>query len=106
VVEPLQVTGSLMGIFATSFPLATLQLQPGDKVLFFSDGVDSASSSAVDGPGPDGLARCARRLHGLPIDELVERLPIEMFGEAGPGDDFTLLGLEFDGAGQPPSDRQ
>src|SRR5207249_1161928 len=37
-----QVEGSLLGVFDSEFPVQTHQLQPGDKVLLYSDGIESA----------------------------------------------------------------
>jgi phosphoserine phosphatase RsbU/P len=40
--EQLEVRGSLLGIFEQAeFPQQTIQLQPGDKIVLYSDGVDS-----------------------------------------------------------------
>src|SRR5262249_26083696 len=34
-----QVTGSLLGVFETDFPMQTMTLKPGDKVVLYTDGV-------------------------------------------------------------------
>jgi sigma-B regulation protein RsbU (phosphoserine phosphatase) len=40
--EQLEIRGSLLGIFEQAeFPQGTIQLQPGDKLLLYSDGADS-----------------------------------------------------------------
>jgi sigma-B regulation protein RsbU (phosphoserine phosphatase) len=91
-----EAEGALLGIFDTIFPLKTYQLQPGDKTLFYTDGMDSAS---LDGyaPGPQSLLACAERHRALPIQELVPQLVRDLFGKETPSDDLTLLGMEVSG---------
>jgi serine phosphatase RsbU (regulator of sigma subunit) len=49
-VEELDLDGALLGVFANEkFPLQTLQLAPGDSILLYSDGFESAFSD------PSGL---------------------------------------------------
>jgi sigma-B regulation protein RsbU (phosphoserine phosphatase) len=93
-IAALQVHGSLMGVFDTTFALATVQLQRGDKVLVYSDGIENAVWNGRS-PGAESLMACATQLRQLAVAELVERLPQDLFGSAGPGDDLTLLGVEF-----------
>jgi sigma-B regulation protein RsbU (phosphoserine phosphatase) len=89
-----QVHGSLLGVFDTSFPDATQQLRTGDKVLFYSDGIDSAT---FDGrpPGTESLLACAERHRGLPIQDFVATLAQDLFGHDNKPDDLTLLGVEL-----------
>jgi sigma-B regulation protein RsbU (phosphoserine phosphatase) len=88
-----QLQGLLLGVVDASFPMLTYQLRPGDKVLFYSDGVDSAA--LADRPeGNASLLACAERHRRLPVDEFVNRLARDLFdGKVNP-DDLTLLGLE------------
>ena len=88
-----EVEGSLLGIFDTLFPANTSQLQPGDKVLLYSDGIDEARQEACS-PGTPSLLACAARNRDLPIQEFVPRLAQELFGQESQPDDLTLLGLE------------
>jgi serine phosphatase RsbU (regulator of sigma subunit) len=49
-VEELDLDGALLGVFANEkFPLQKAQLEPGDSILFYSDGFESAFSD------PSGL---------------------------------------------------
>jgi phosphoserine phosphatase RsbU/P len=91
-----QQEGLLLGITETQFQNQTYQLRKGDKVLFYSDGIDNA---CVDGqpPGVDSLMACAARHRKLPVRELVERLAMDLFGTKAQTDDLTLLGLEYCG---------
>jgi sigma-B regulation protein RsbU (phosphoserine phosphatase) len=89
-----QVQGSLLGVFDTNFSVQTRQVQPGDKVLFYSDGIDS---SVFEGnpPGGDSLLACAARHRDLPLQEFLDRLTRDLFGKDNQTDDLTLLGLEI-----------
>lgn len=88
--------GPLLGVFEAAFTVQTYPLQPGDKVLFCTDGADGV---AFEGhlPGMDSLLACAARHKTLPVKELVERLSEDLFRNINPQDDFTLLGLERTG---------
>jgi serine phosphatase RsbU (regulator of sigma subunit) len=90
----LQVEGSLLGVFDTSFSVATHRLRPGDKLLLYSDGIDAATFQNRS-PGADSLLACALYLRDLPIQEFVERLAHDLFSQTGRGDDLTFLGLEM-----------
>jgi sigma-B regulation protein RsbU (phosphoserine phosphatase) len=89
-----RLEGLLLGIVDASFPVLTFQLRPGDKVLFYSDGVDNASFEDQP-PGTPSLLTCAERHRDLPVDEFVHRLARDLFAGAEQNpDDLTLLGLE------------
>jgi sigma-B regulation protein RsbU (phosphoserine phosphatase) len=92
----LKVEGSLLGVFDTEFPTAAHTLRSGDKVLFFSDGMDAARFEK-DAEGVESLLACASRHRALPIGEFVERLAQDLFQQDGRADDVTLLGLEMTG---------
>jgi sigma-B regulation protein RsbU (phosphoserine phosphatase) len=88
-----KVDGVLLGVVDAAFPSRTHTLTPGDKLLFYSDGVDHAVFE--DQPaGIDSLLACARKHRELPVQELVARLARDLFGTDDQPDDLTLLGLE------------
>jgi sigma-B regulation protein RsbU (phosphoserine phosphatase) len=88
-----QVEGSLLGVFDTTFPVQSQRLQPGDKVVVYSDGIDGASFEGR-AAGAESLLACAARHRALPIAEFVEALARDLFGQGSKPDDLTLLGLE------------
>jgi sigma-B regulation protein RsbU (phosphoserine phosphatase) len=91
-----QVPGSLLGVFNTEFREQTQQLRPGDKVLLYTDGMDAAAFE--NRPlGTSSLLAYAGRHGGLPVQELVDRLCVDLFGQARQTDDLTVLGIEFVG---------
>ena len=88
-----KVEGMLLGITDAKFPSRTQRLLPGDKLVFYSDGVDTAVFE--DEPaGADSLLACARRHRELPASDFVTRLARDLFGAASQPDDLTLLALE------------
>jgi sigma-B regulation protein RsbU (phosphoserine phosphatase) len=88
-----QVEGTLLGVFDTEFRPRTHHLQPGDKVLFYSDGIDSAQWQTHP-PGAESLRACAQMHQELPIEEFVAALARDLFQQAQQTDDLTLLGME------------
>ncbi len=89
-----QGEGLLLGVFDAQFCDRTHRLQPGDKVLLYSDGIDSARFEGLP-PGTESLLACAERHRALPIQEFVGGLARDLFGGGRPPDDLTLLGLEM-----------
>jgi phosphoserine phosphatase RsbU/P len=92
-----QVPGSLLGVFETTFQAATKRLQPGDKLLLYSDGIDNATFEEQP-PGAESLVACAARHRQLPIQEFIARVAHDLFGDNPQTDDLTLLGLEVLGS--------
>jgi len=88
-----QVEGLLLGVIDGMFPAMTHKLLPGDKVLFYSDGVDNATFEDQP-PGTASLLACAERHRRLPLDEFIQRLARDLFSSGELVDDLTLLGLE------------
>lgn len=85
--------GLLLGVLDAVYPARTYSLEAGDKVLFYSDGIDTARFE--DQPaGADSLLACAERHRKLPVAELVPQLARDLFQETALPDDLTLLGLE------------
>jgi phosphoserine phosphatase RsbU/P len=89
-----QIEGSLLGVFETKYRLQTRELNPGDKLLLYTDGMDGASfeDHAV---GLPSLLAAAERFRSLPIDELIERLTSDLFTQTRLSDDLTVFGLEM-----------
>jgi serine phosphatase RsbU (regulator of sigma subunit) len=85
--------GSLLGVFETKFTDQVCHLQPGDKMLFYTDGTDQISFEGQPA-GTDSLLVCVQRHRDLPIAALVEQLAHDFFRQEEQPDDFTLLGLE------------
>jgi sigma-B regulation protein RsbU (phosphoserine phosphatase) len=89
----LESEGSLLGVFDTEYPAQTHILQPGDKLLLFTDGIDAARFED-QGNGTASLLACAKRHQSLPIRALVDRLALDLFQGSGQTDDLTFVGVE------------
>jgi serine phosphatase RsbU (regulator of sigma subunit) len=86
--------GLLLGVVDARFPTQTHRLAAGDKVLLYSDGIDSARFE--DQPeGAASLLACATRHRDLPVQDFVETLARDLFGGLAQPDDLTLLALEM-----------
>jgi sigma-B regulation protein RsbU (phosphoserine phosphatase) len=85
--------GLLLGVTDASFTARDYRLNPGDKVLFYSDGIDTGRFENHP-PGSDSLLACAARHRHLSIQAFVDRLARDLFGGKDRPDDLTLLGLE------------
>jgi sigma-B regulation protein RsbU (phosphoserine phosphatase) len=90
----LQMEGSLLGVFDTRYHLQEHQLNPGDKLLVYTDGMDAAAF-AEKPVGVASLLAAADAHRRLPVDELVRRLSSELFHQTRQTDDLTVLGLEI-----------
>jgi sigma-B regulation protein RsbU (phosphoserine phosphatase) len=89
-----QIEGSLLGVFDTHYRVQTRQLQPGDKVLLYTDGMDGASFGTAP-VGQASLLAAAEQYRRLPIDEMVDRLASDLFSQTRQSDDLTVVGLEM-----------
>jgi sigma-B regulation protein RsbU (phosphoserine phosphatase) len=86
--------GLLLGVVDATFPTHTYRLRPGDKVLLYSDGVDTAVFEGGP-PGAESLRTCAERHRDLAVQEFLPRLTRDLFGGEAQPDDLTLLALEM-----------
>jgi sigma-B regulation protein RsbU (phosphoserine phosphatase) len=89
-----QVHGTLLGVFETQYQVQTRQLGPGDKVVFYTDGLDTNQEQGKH-TGAERLLQGAVAHRNLPIQEFVDRLSHDLFTQTALPDDFTLLGLEL-----------
>lgn len=93
---------------AEGFPIAfvpeieyaqqSLQLFPGDRIYFYSDGVPEAMDAEKNPYGDEAMAACMRAARGLPLEESVASLlaAVETWCQPnGPLDDISILGLEW-----------
>jgi phosphoserine phosphatase RsbU/P len=89
-----QIEGSLLGVFDARYRMQAHQLQSGDKVLLYTDGMDGASfgTRAV---GQASLLAAADEYRRLPIDEMIDRLAADLFNQTRQSDDLSIVGLEM-----------
>ncbi len=96
----LKSQGGLMGLFGeATFPTRTVQLQPGDKLILYTDGIEVSFAPRDDEPHSwEHYRTVFDALAHEPIDEIVRRLEVELNAETGslnPKDDVTLVGMQL-----------
>lgn len=93
--RPLSTTGMALGIVDTQpWAQATVQLDPGDVLVLYSDGVTDAKNEEGEFFGTERLQAAVQASLGLPAEAIKEALlaKIQAFaGEAIPFDDVTLM---------------
>jgi sigma-B regulation protein RsbU (phosphoserine phosphatase) len=96
--EQLEVRGSLLGVFEQAeYPQQTIQLQPGDKLLLYSDGAEPFIGKFDDQTG-FGFSEQFHEIKDLSVVEMMDRLnTIAHNQEIEPSevDDITIVGLEI-----------
>ncbi len=95
----LDVVGYPIGMApaSESFQQAAVQLESGDRLLMYSDGLPDAMSSDGDVFGAARLIQAVTRLHSCPVEQMVHTLMTELGawrGDAHGNDDVTLLAVE------------
>lgn len=97
--ESLESTGLPIGMLElAAYEIKSMQLQPGDKIVLFSDGLSEAESADGQFFDKNGLRETLRKHAALSCTELHARLmeAVEDFSEGAElGDDITTLVLEY-----------
>lgn len=96
----LRADGPLLGVFENEvYPTASCTLQPGDRLVVFSDGVDVAFTDEEEGKSEAPWVReLAARQHldgGNLLREITARLD-DTLGSLTPRDDLTVVVAEVD----------
>lgn len=96
-IEQLKWEGFFLGIAETSYLGQDLTLGHGDKLLLFSDGIESASTN----PNPTAIERLmeiVERHRSLPLQQFLAMVTQELGGNLRDStEEITFLGLEFQG---------
>ncbi len=96
--EQLEIRGSLLGVFEqTEFPQRTIQLEPGDKLLLYSDGADT-----LIGGFNNRLGFCFTKefqeIKHMPITRILDVFSSHIQNQEVEQieiDDITMVGLEI-----------
>ncbi len=102
-VEELPLAAYPLGVREeTSYPLGEVQLLPGDRVVFCSDGIIEASNFSGDLFGFERTAETIRKgcVEGLGANALLDRLlgAVQAFaGDTPQGDDMTVVVMLVEG---------
>ena len=94
-IEELNVGGTFVGMFPEpEYEEGVIELEPGDVVFAFTDGVPEALNTEQQEFGEERLHELACRFGPLPVDEMVMRVTEEVrqwIGDAPQHDDLTLV---------------
>jgi sigma-B regulation protein RsbU (phosphoserine phosphatase) len=105
VVQPLAAQGFLLGIVPDEqYREVTVQLELGDRVCFFTDGLVEARNEMGEGYGTERLTGALRASGKCAAALLVEQLLIDQRAFRGTqplSDDVTLVVAELVGSGSP-----
>ena len=100
-VRRLEQGGTVLGLFAQAeYEEEALQLEPGDVIVVFSDGVSEAVDVAGEEFGDDRIISCIEANRGLEPAALLESLlaAVRQFTEGTvQRDDVTALVLRYTG---------
>jgi len=100
--EALTFASFPLGMFpAVEFEVHTVQLEPGDQVFIFSDGVTEAQNPAHDFFGEERLSAILEKCGAQPGQSLCSTVVAavrEFAGEAPQADDLTVTALRFTGS--------
>jgi serine phosphatase RsbU (regulator of sigma subunit) len=86
------------GIFNQSLKVETIQLERGDKLFFYSDGITEAMNEKRDEYGEERLMAMAERTDGLGAEQSRDAVMAdvaEFLGKVQPQDDQTLVVLQI-----------
>jgi serine phosphatase RsbU (regulator of sigma subunit) len=81
------------------FEQMTIALQPGDLLVFYTDGIVDMMNGAAEPFGFDRFGQSIQRYANVPLNELTQRLVAEAEAYTGSheiGDDLTLMALRLE----------
>lgn len=103
-IESLDHRGPSIGIGSKeTFGQQTIQLQPGDKILLYTDGLLENRNPAGDLFGKRRFYNVLQKGRNEPVEEIVEAVHTSVKNfrqEAKPDDDISILGVEYRGKAQ------
>jgi serine phosphatase RsbU (regulator of sigma subunit) len=99
--EELRTGGMAMGVLPdVDFEERSAEMEPGDVLILYTDGVTDAANLSDEGFERERLAEVARTHRAMPADQLAETINERVaafVGDAPQFDDFTLLVLKRTG---------
>lgn len=99
-IETLTPQGFPLGLldgreFVSALELVTVQLEPGDRLLFFSDGLTESMNTQGDEFGPERISQVLQESRGDDLSEL--QSAVEGWSQNMPQhDDLTLVSVSVD----------
>ncbi len=99
----LQPTGAAIGLVeASEFGMASVNLSPGDVVLFYTDGVTEAMNAQHEEFGQERLARLIQKGRRLPARDIIQEVRDQLrdHSQGQPlADDATIIAFRILGVG-------
>jgi sigma-B regulation protein RsbU (phosphoserine phosphatase) len=95
--EKLSSGGTVLGVFPdTAYDEAELSLMPGDRLLFYTDGITEARDRGGEELGDDRLAELLVEHRALDVAALHSAIfdAVKTFAAEGFQDDATLIAVE------------
>ncbi|MAG83986.1 hypothetical protein CMK10_07490 [Candidatus Poribacteria bacterium] len=98
-IEELQTGGMILGCFGfAEFETETIELESGNKILFYTDGLTEAEFEAEgEFYGEERLEQVFKKNSNLPADELCKKIREDLFGFCGTNqqkDDITIVAIK------------
>jgi len=93
-IDTLVPGGTVLGVFSESaYHQGDLPLAPGDRLVFYTDGITEGRDPAGEEFGEDRLAECAGRHRALPAEDMLAAMlrDVEVFNKGAYEDDATLI---------------
>jgi serine phosphatase RsbU (regulator of sigma subunit) len=94
-VEEIALEATPLGTFGSDYPQTSVSLQPGDTVLFLSDGFPELMNDAAQQLGYtgalDAFATAAKAASAQDVIASLENVARQWHGEAPPNDDVTFV---------------
>ena len=97
----------LAGMEGVRYRENTLQLEPGDRLYLYTDGVTEATNSHEELFGDERLQNALNEYMDLPVEQFLPKIKecIDAFvGDADQFDDITMLALDYQSKGETEDD--
>jgi sigma-B regulation protein RsbU (phosphoserine phosphatase) len=89
--------GALLGVMPEEvFEPVSLTLEPGDRLIFFTDGVETLFVPRGAPPGMNSWRKAMRKRRDMPADDLLADLWQHIESRGGATDDVTVVTLEME----------
>ena len=92
----------LAGMEGVKYRLNELQLNPGDEIVLYTDGVTEATDSSEQLYGEERFKNCLDRMHNISLEKMCIEIKADVdkfVGEAPQFDDITMLAFRYNGGG-------
>jgi sigma-B regulation protein RsbU (phosphoserine phosphatase) len=97
-IDKLNPGGTVLGVFPESaYEPGEFTIAPGDRLVFYTDGITESRNSAGEELGEDGLGDIALRHRALPAEAMLAEVlrEVEAFNAGAYEDDATLIVAAF-----------